>query len=158
MDLGSPSLSYKRCLFPSLDLRRGVHCDAWNSVSACVWVHLCFMPSACKSNLCSFTCLWKPVKDTLYGGLLLEVLNGSSSLSFDQALSKCRTKQHCCDVEPHTQSACAHMSGICICIACLILINFKIINFNFNFGCQAVLLVEQSFVHFTVMQYVWSHV
>lgn len=31
MDLGS-SLSYKRCLFSSLDLRRGVHCDAWNSL------------------------------------------------------------------------------------------------------------------------------
>lgn len=32
MDLGSPSLSYKRCLFSSLDLWRSVHCDAWNSL------------------------------------------------------------------------------------------------------------------------------
>lgn len=47
---------------------------------------------------------------------------GCSSHSFDSALSKWRTKHCRCGVELLKQIACAHVSGICISIACFILI------------------------------------
>lgn len=47
---------------------------------------------------------------------------GSSSTSFDSALSKWRTKRCAVMSELHEQIACAHVSGICICIACCVLI------------------------------------